>query len=187
VLVSYEEKSTPRPSSIRSIRICEAQCQTGGDMNCRSCSRLAPTLNMIFLFFWLPLFGCAVTDQLDNRNFAVDAYSPTPNEIQLAQRRAQNYRDNHSRFKTPSRYLAVATSSISGGDIYPKLIKSETTSSYFSQDSQTPSLRASCIMIYDTVTGSFVSNSGYLSVDLPRRGSLARWDAYIARYIGWGG
>jgi hypothetical protein len=45
-------------------------------------------------------------------------------------------------------------------DLFPKLIRSETTASYFSQDSQTPSLQASCIMIYDTVTNSFVSNSG---------------------------
>ena len=156
-------------------------------MHCRSFSRLARALNIIILFLWLPFFGCTVSDQVDNRNFAVDAYPPTPNEIHLAQRRAQHYWDNNShRFKKPIRYLAVATSSISGGDIYPKLIRSETTSSYFGQDSQTPSLHASCIMIYDTVTKSFVSNSGYLSVDLPRRGSLARWDTYIARYIGWG-
>jgi hypothetical protein len=160
----------------------------GGDMHCRSFSRLARALNIIFLFLWLPFFGCAVSDRVDNRNFAVDAYPPTANEIELAQRRAQHYWDNNShRFKKPMRYLAVATSSISGGDIYPELIRSETTSSYFGQDSQTPSLHASCIMIYDTVTKSFVSNSGYLSVDLPRRGSLARWDTYIARYIGWGG
>jgi hypothetical protein len=161
-------------------------------MNYRSFSRSAQALNLIFLYLWLPLLGCAVSDQVDNRNFAVDAYSPTPNEILLAQRRAQHYRENNSqRFKNPTRYLAVATSSILGGDIvqdlYPKLIRSETTASYFSQDSQTPSLHASCIMIYDTVTNSFVSNSGYISVDLPRRGSVARWDTYMARYIGWGG
>ena len=155
---------------------------------CRSFSRLVRALNIIFLFLWLALFGCAVSERVDNRNFAVDAYSPTPNEIQLARRRAQHYWENNSqRFKKPTRYLAVATSSISGGDIYPKLIRSETTASYFGQDSQTPSLHASCIMIYDTVTNSFVSNSGYISVDLPRRGSLARWDTYIARYTGWGG
>jgi hypothetical protein len=157
-------------------------------MNCLSFSRLARALSIAFLFWWLPLFGCAISDQVDNRNFAVDAYSPSSNEIQLAQRRAQHYWEKNSeRFKKPTRYLAVATSSISGGDIYPKLIKSETTSSYFGQDSQTPSLRSSCIMIYDTVTSNFVSESGYLSVDLPRRGSLARWNTYIARYIGWGG
>ena len=157
-------------------------------MNCRAFSPLTRALNIIFLFLWLPFFGCAVSDQVDNRNFAVDVYPPTPNEIELAQRRAQHYWDNNSqRFKKPTRYLAVVTSSISRADIYRKLIKSETTSSYFGQDSQTPSLRASCIMIYDTAANGFVSNSGYLSVDLPQRGSVARWDTYMARYIGWGG
>ena len=91
-------------------------------MNCRSLSRSAPASNIIFLFMWLPLFGCAVSDQVDNRNFAVDAYSPTPNEIQSAQRRAQHYWENNSqRFKNPTRYLAVATSSISGDDIVQDL------------------------------------------------------------------
>ena len=157
-------------------------------MTSLSISRLTEPLSIIFLCLLLALFGCTLSDRVDNRNFAVDAYSPTPKEIQLAQQRAQHYWLKHSkRFHNLTRYLAVDTTSISGSDIYPKLIKSETTSSYFGQDSQTPSLHASCIMIYDTVTKSFVSNSGYLSVDLPRRGSLARWDTYIARYIGWGG
>src|ERR1700726_673340 len=156
-------------------------------MNCRSFLPSVRRLNITLLFLGLLLFGCAASDGVDNRNFAVDAYSPTPSEIKLAQQRAQYYWANNSqRFAKPIRYLAVATSSISGGTIYPKLIKSETTASYFGQDSQTPSLHASCVMVYDTVTKSFVGNSGYLSVDLPRRGSLARWDTYIARYIGWG-
>src|SRR5271166_415235 len=104
------------------LRWCFAK---GGDMNCRSFSRSARALNIVFLFWWLPLSGCAVPDQVDNRNFAVDAYSPTPNEIQLAQRRAQHYWENNSqRFKNPTRYLAVATSNISGGNLYAKLIRS---------------------------------------------------------------
>ena len=167
------------------LRGCFAK---GENTNCRSFSGSARAFNIIFLFLWLPFFGCAVSEQVDDRNFAVDAYSPTPNEIQLAQRRAERYWENHSQlFKNPTRYLAVATSGISGGNIFPKLIKSETTTSYFSQDSQTPSLQASCVMIYDTATHRFVSDRGYLSVDLPRRGSVARWDTYMARYIGWAG
>ena len=157
-------------------------------MNCRSFLPSVRGLNITLLFLWLLLFGCAASAGVDNRNFAVDAYSPTPGEIKLAQQRARYYWANNSqRFAKPTRYLAVATSTISGGNIYPKLIKSETTASYFGQDSQTPSLRASCIMIYDTAANGFVSNGGYLSVDLPQRGSVARWDTYMARYIGWGG
>jgi hypothetical protein len=153
-----------------------------------SFSRLTQPLNIIFLCIWLPLFGCAVPN--DNRNFAVDAYYPTPNEIHLAQQRAQHYWENNSqRFQNPPRYLAVDTSRVLEGDIvqdlYPKLINSETTASYFGQ-ATSAELDASCTMIYDTVTNKFVSNSGYLTIDSPPRGSVARWDSYMARYIGWG-
>ena len=40
-------------------------------------------------------------------------------------------------------------------------------------------------MIFDTRTGRFVSNQGYISVDTPQRGNVAV-RTYIARYIGWG-
>jgi len=152
-------------------------------------SRLTKPLNIMFLCLWVPLFGCAVPDRVDNRNFAVDTYNPTANEIQLAQQRAQHYWQNNSqRFQNPTRYLAVDTTSVLQGDViqnlYPELINSETTASFFGQ-AQNPELDASCIMIYDTVANRFVSNSGYISVDLPPRESVARWDSYMARYIGW--
>jgi hypothetical protein len=70
-------------------------------------------------------------------------------------------------------------------DFYPQLINSETTASFFSQG-QPDELNASCIMIYDRVAKQFVSHSGYVSVDLPPRRSVAHWDKYAAMYIGWG-
>ncbi len=83
---------------------------------------------------------------------------------------------------------SVYTTSVVQGDVnqdlYSKLMKSETTASFFETDS---SLDASRIMIYDTATNTFVSNLGYASVDLPPRGSVARWDGYTTSYIGWGG
>jgi hypothetical protein len=153
-------------------------------------TRLARLLCNLFLCLWLPLFGCAGSNRVDNRNFAVDVFYPTQTEMQLAQQRAQRYWENNSQqFQSTTKYLAVAATNVSGGDIgqdiYPKLIKSETTASYFSQDSQTPVLRATCIVIYDVRTKAFVSNRGYISVDLPPRGSLAGWENFIARYIGW--
>ncbi len=159
-------------------------------MNIRRWPRFEKSLKIIFLCAWLPLLGCAFPDRVDDRNFAVDVYYPNPHEIQLAQQRAQHYWERNSqRFQNTTKYLAVATTSVSEGnivqDLYPKLIKSETAASYFSQDSQTPVLHASCIMIYDMASKTFVSNSGYISVDLPPRGSMARWDSYMARYIGW--
>jgi hypothetical protein len=41
-------------------------------------------------------------------------------------------------------------------------------------------------MIFDTRTGRFVGSGGYISVDTPPLGSVARFDGYIARYIGFG-
>jgi hypothetical protein len=136
----------------------------------------------------LPLFGCANSERIENRDYAFDTYYPTPNEIQLAQRRAQRYwQKNSQRFKNPTKYLAVYVTSIVQGDVnqdlYSKLMNSETTTSFFETYS---SLNASCIMIYDPVTNRFVSDLGYASVDLPPRGSVARWAGYTARYIGWG-
>jgi hypothetical protein len=132
--------------------------------------------------------GCANVSQVENRDYAFDTYYPTPNEIQLAQQRAQRYwQKNAERLPNPTPYLAVYATNILQADVneglYSKLMNSDTTASYFSTDSE---LEASCIMIYNTATNKFVSNSGYASVDLPRRGSLARWDGYTARYIGWG-
>jgi hypothetical protein len=148
-------------------------------------------LNILFLSLCLPIFGCAVSDRVDNRNFALDTYYPTPNEIRLAEQRGQRYRQNNSqRFPNSTRYLAVYTTSVLQEDIiqnlYAKLINSETSAGFFGHGDNVELMNLSCIMIYDIVTNKFVSNVGYVSVDLPPRGSMARWDGYPARYIGWG-
>jgi hypothetical protein len=87
---------------------------------------------------------------------------------------------------SPETPAAVYVTSIDQGDVnqdlYSKLINSQTTTNFFETYS---SLNASCIMIYDTTTNSFVSNQGYASVDLPSRGAIAHWDGYTAQYIGW--
>jgi hypothetical protein len=144
-------------------------------------------LKKLLMYLCLLLAGCANSEKVDNRNYAFDTYYPTPNEIQLAQKRAQRYwAKNWQRLKNPTKYLAVYVTSIVQGDVnqglYSKLINSQTTSSFFDTYS---SLNASCIMIYDTATNGFVSNQGYASVDLPSRGAIAHWDGYTAKYIGW--
>jgi hypothetical protein len=148
-------------------------------------------LNILLLCLCLPIFGCAVSDRVDDRNFAFDTYYPTANEIRLAEQRVERYWQNNSRrFPNSTRYLAVYTTSVLQADIiqdlYAKLISSETTASFFGRGENDERMNLSCIMIYDTVTNQFVSNLGYVSVDLPPRGSLARWNGYMARYIGWG-
>jgi len=151
--------------------------------------RLVQPLKILSTYLGLALLGCANPEQAGNRDYAFDTYYPTPNEIQLAQQRTQRYwQKNSHRFKEATPYLAVNTTSVVQGDVnqglYSKLMNSETTTNFFQTDS---SLDASCVMIYDTAADRFVSNFGYVSVDLPARGSLARWDGYTARYIGWGG
>ncbi len=41
-------------------------------------------------------------------------------------------------------------------------------------------------MIFDTRTGHFADNRGFISVDTPQRGGVARFGNYIARFIGTG-
>jgi hypothetical protein len=49
-------------------------------------------------------------EKIDNRNFAIDTYYPTPNEIQLAEQRARKYWAKHaSRFGNNPFYLYAAT------------------------------------------------------------------------------
>jgi len=139
----------------------------------------------------LTIVGCAASDGFDNRNFAIDTYFPSTNEIQLAEGRARNYwARNGARFGPEPRYLAVDTSNLFPyGGLYPKLINSETTASFFSHgvESNTYSnLVLTGVTIYDTKTGHVVGNQGYVSVDTPNPGEVARFGNYTARWIGTG-
>ncbi len=133
-----------------------------------------------FLFFafllatWQPLGA----EKIDNRNFAIDTYYPTPNEIRLADQRARKYWEKHAaKFGSNPVYLAVETSKIFPSEVqglWPKLINSETTASFFSHglDQQTYSnLDLHGIMIFDIRTSHFVSNRGFISVDTPPLGA----------------
>jgi hypothetical protein len=148
-----------------------------------------------FLFFSLlfTLLPALHAERIDNRNFAIDTYYPTPNEIRVAEQRARKYWTKYAaRFGPNPVYLAVETSKIFPDEVqnlWPKLINSQTTVSFFSHglDSLSYSnLELRGIMIFDTRTGTFVSNRGFVSVDTPPRGSIARFDNYIARFIGTG-
>ena len=137
----------------------------------------------------LTSLGCAASDGFDNRNFAIDTYFPTTNEIQLAEERARNYWNrNASRFGPEPRYLAVEASTSLGPapGLYPKLISSETTASFFSSATPYTDLQLKGVMIYDTKTGHFVGSRGYMSVDTPNPGQVARYGDYMARWIGTG-
>jgi hypothetical protein len=145
----------------------------------------------LVLAFLLTALPTLRSEKVDNRDFAIDTCYPTPDEIQLAETRARRFWAKHaSRYGPEPRYLAVVTSKIFPGevqDLWPKLINSETTASFFSHGKRTYSnLELLGIMIYDTKTGRFVGNQGYISVDTPLRGRVARFGPYVARYIGTG-
>jgi len=154
---------------------------------------MSPTYSLLFAFS-LSILSALHAEKIDNRNFAIDTCFPNPNAIQLAEGRARAYWAKHaSRFGAEPRFLAVETSKVFPSEVvqslWPKLINSETTASFFSQgieDNTYSNLQLVGVMIFDTKTGRFVSNQGYISVDTPPRGSVARFGSYIARFIGWG-
>ncbi len=151
---------------------------------------MARTVCLVLAFF-LTALPTLRSGKVDNRDFAIDTCYPKPNEIQLAEARARRFWAKHaSRYGPEPRYLAVETSKIFPSevqDLWQKLINSETTASFFSHGKPTYSnLQLIGIMIYDTKTGRFVSNQGYISVDTPPRGRVARFGPYVARYIGRG-
>jgi hypothetical protein len=147
----------------------------------------------LFFALSLTIVPALHAERIDNRNFAIDTCFPNPNAIQLAEGRARAYWAKHAaRFGPEPRYLAVETSKVFPSevqDLWPKLINSETSGSFFSHGAKNNSysnLQLLGIMIFDTRTGHFVGNQGYISVDTPPRGGVARFASYIARYIGWG-
>jgi hypothetical protein len=147
----------------------------------------------LLVFLLAGFNGRSNGEVVDQRNFAIDTYYPTPNEIHLAEQRAQKYwAKNAKRYGSNPVYLAVETSKIFESEIvqnlWPKLINSDTTTSFFSKSpgKHHSEVDLKGIMIFDTRTGSFVSNHGFVSVDTPSRGRVARFGDYIARYIGTG-
>jgi len=150
--------------------------------------RLMRSAGFLFFAFLFTALAELRAEKIDNRNFAFDTYYPTPNEIQLAEQRARKYWAKHAvRFGSNPFYLAVLTSKIFAGDVQglsPKLNHSETTAS--NRRRSYSYLEIKGVMIFDIRTGHFVGNMGFMSVDTPPLGGLARFDDYIARYIGFG-
>ena len=149
-----------------------------------------------FLFvFAMPLSACGTFDstKADKRDFAVDTYYPTSNEIRLAEQRARQYwQKNVSRLGTESRYLAVTASFLLAGELNSeflvKLDRSETSAAYFTQGISSSSKQGiRGVMIFDTQTGRSVGPQGYVVVDTPSYGQIVRVADYTVRYIGAGG
>ena len=144
--------------------------------------------SLLFALF-LPALPAVDAEKIDNRDFAIDTCYPTQNEIGLAEARARRFWAKHSsRFGPEPRFLAVETSKIFQAEVqglWPKLITLRRRLVFF-QSNTYSNLQLLGIMIYDIKTGRFDSDQGYISVDTPPRGRVARFGSYIARYIGWG-
>jgi hypothetical protein len=149
-----------------------------------------------FLFvFAMLLSACGTFDstKADKRDFAVDTYYPTSNEMRLAEQRARQYwQKNVSRFGPNPRYLVVTASSLFAGELNAefsvKLDRSETSAAYFTQGISSSSKQGiRGVIIFDTQTARSVGPQGYIVVDTPSYGQIVRVADYTARYIGGGG
>ena len=150
-----------------------------------------------WLFFVLAtlLSACGSFDstQTDTRDFAVDTYYPSPNEVHLAVQHARQYwQKNANRVGTEPRYLLVAASSILAAELSAefsiKLDHSETSGAYFTQGISSSSKQGvRGVMIFDTQTDGAVGAQGYIIIDTPSYGQVVRVADYTARYIGGGG
>jgi hypothetical protein len=126
--------------------------------------------------------------KVDYRDFAIDTCYPTANEIHLAEERVRSYwLRNAPRFGAEPRFLAVEMSTIFSSEIQDlgvKLIHSQTASSYYiaRKNAVNPPLR--CVMIFDVKANRFIGDRGYVAVDVPQKGQVARFSTYLARYVG---
>ena len=114
--------------------------------------------SLLFALFLLEL-PAVEAEKVDNRDFAIDTCFPSQNEIGLAEARARRFWAKYSsRYAAEPRFLAVETSKIFPAEVqglWPKLINSETTASFFSRPSKDiySNLQLLGIMIYDIKTG----------------------------------
>src|ERR1700692_553819 len=128
-------------------------------------------LLFVFSFSILPVLHA---EKIDNRNFAIDTCFPNPNAIRLAEERTRTYWAKYaSRFGAEPGFLAVETSKIFPGevqDLWPKLINSETTASFFShglKDNTFRQLPAPGVVVFELPTWPLRRHQGYISVDTP--------------------
>jgi hypothetical protein len=169
---------------IGKTKVCKPGIKNGG----KAIMKPVFALGLIFSFI-----AHGIAETADLRDFSIDTFWASPNEMRVAEKHCQKYWEKHrAQYSANTRYLAVEAAAVLPAeivnDLWPKLIDSDTATDFFAHgDKFTYSnLDLKGILIYDTLNNRFVSNRGYVSVDLPRRNQLARWDRYVARFIGTG-
>lgn len=149
-------------------------------------NRLALTIWALLLVQVSGLFA----QKVDLRNYVVGGYDANPNERRIAAERARRYwQKNGSRIGEKARYLAIEAAAVMPGDViqplWQNMINAQTGSAFLLPSAWEPG-RMRCVMIYDTHSSDFVSKSGFLVIEKPHRGTLARFGDYIALYIDTG-
>jgi hypothetical protein len=140
----------------------------------------------------LAQFSTSFAENTDYRNFGLAPFYPNANEIRLAEGRARQYWEkNRGRLGDKTRYLAVKTTSVLLAEIveplWPYLLNVDTGATFLAPlPSDQGFAQMECVMIFDTQKGSFVGKRGFLTVENPPRGTMARYGDYIAWYIGTG-
>jgi hypothetical protein len=135
--------------------------------------------------------SCAQFESSANTDLAIDTYIPPKAVLGVAESRAKKYWSIHqAQIGQDTRYLAVQSDVIFSDeitDLYAKLINSPGVNASALEDfGNNNDLNIYCVNIFDTQSGRFASPEGYAVVDLPRRGSVARFGPYSAKYIGNG-
>jgi hypothetical protein len=168
------------------------RCRQGMSEPCHDDVRVPLMLRRMPITMWHSLFIaslfagiCSYAEHVDHRDFAIAIYHPKPNEVRLAEERARRYwAKNADRYGSHPVYLAVETSKVFESEIVQNL----TSATFFATSAwrHRDAFDLKGIMIFDVHTSHFVSAHGYVSADTPQRGRVARFGAYIARYIGTG-
>jgi hypothetical protein len=124
---------------------------------------------------------------VDLRNYVIGRYDANSNEMRLAEKRASRYwQKNGNRIGEKGHYLAIEAASLMPGDVvqplWQNMINAQTGSGFLLPTAWNPG-RMCCIMIYNTRTSRFATKRGFLAVETPHFGTLARFGDYIALYI----
>jgi hypothetical protein len=132
-------------------------------------------------------FSARKAQNVDLRNYVIGAYDANPNEMHLAEERASRYWQKYGgRLGEKGHYLAVEAASPMPGDViqplWQNMINAQTGSGFLLPSAWNPG-RMRCIMIYDTRISAFATKRGFLVVETPHLGGLARFGDYIALYI----
>jgi hypothetical protein len=161
--------------------------------------RLLPGLGVAFALAGL-LSGCLTTQEVLTKvedlagslfnNLSIGAYKATPQQIRLADQRADAA---YKKFSTSqkqalkesgTRYLAVRTSDPTPAQNVEIRSNLKKPGKYSSLPKSASTAKIYCVMIWDTQSREVVGTDCYAVLSLPKSGTLAHFDTYTAQYVG---